>query len=101
MRICGYVDVDLVVVRRAGSGDHSLLSSNRGRPKQRWRRRGWTVLGQKAFCRRERASGVNGGQVVDVYVYVRKAKGVRVEEGRFAWLAGGLGLSTTSRASTR
>ena len=51
----------------------------------------------KGFCHGERASGVNGGQAVDVYVYVRKAMGVRVGEGRFAWLTGGL----TSRASTR
>lgn len=77
------VVVVVVVVRRAGSGDPSLLSSVPGRPRELWRKEGWTLLGQR-LCRRERVE--SGGP----HVYVRQAKGVRV--GGFAWLSGAGGL---------
>jgi hypothetical protein len=43
----------VVVLRRAGSGDRSLLSSVPGRPKMQWWTGGWTLLGQR-LCYRER-----------------------------------------------
>jgi hypothetical protein len=39
----------VVVLRRAGSGDLSLLSSVPGRPRSDGGEKGWTLLGQKAL----------------------------------------------------
>lgn len=60
----------VVVLRRAGSGDPSLLSSIPGRPRERWRR-------LAGLCRAKGFVAVSvwsGGR----HVYVRQAKGVRV-----------------------
>lgn len=83
----------MVLLRRAGSGDPSLLSSVPGRPRAAMADEGWTLLGQR-LCSRERVE--RGGP----HVYVRQAKGARV--GEFAWLSGWLGgAPRASRASTR
>ena len=69
------------LLRRAGSGDPTLLSSVPGRPRRAMAEKGWKVLGQR-LCRRERAE--RGGP----HVYVREAKGARVWTVRVAvWMA--------------
>jgi hypothetical protein len=76
-----------VYVRRAGSGDPSLLSSVPGRPKERWRRR-LDCAGPKALL------AVSGWS----HVYVGR---LRRQGLWFAWLPSGLGLHQGIKSLTR